>query len=138
MDELARALQPVLLKMVDQLADRVHDALNYFLQDYYAGYDPTSYQRTKDLLYSAVKVDARPYRGGVKASVYIDYDALNNYSGVTGYQVVKWSNEGKHGGIEVDHKPHVWDDTMDETVNNGELLRLAVEYLKSQGISVRT
>lgn len=137
MDELARALQPVLLKMVDQLADRVHDALNYFLQDYYAGYDPTSYQRTKDLLYSAVKVGAKPYRGGVKASVYIDYDALNNYSGVTGYQVVKWSNEGKHGGIEVDHKPHVWDDTMDETVNNGELLKLAVEYLKSKGFSVR-
>lgn len=138
MDELARALQPVLLKTVDKLADRVYKTLNYFLQDYYAGYDPTSYQRTKDLLYSAVKVDAKPYRGGVKASVYIDYDALNNYSGVTGYQVVKWSNEGKHGGIEVDHKPHVWDDTMDETVNNGELLRLAVEYLKSQGISVRT
>lgn len=138
MDELARALQPVLLRTVDKLADRVYKTLNYFLQDYYAGYDPTSYQRTKDLLYSAVKVDAKPYRGGVKASVYIDYDALNNYSGVTGYQVVKWANEGLHGGMEVDHKPRVWDDTMDETVNNGELLRLAVEYLKSQGISVRT
>ena len=138
MDELARVLQPVMLKMVDQLADRVYETLNYFLQDYYSGYSPSSYQRTKDMLYSAVKVDAHPYRGGAKASVYIDYDALNSYRGVTGYQVVKWADDGKHGGMEVDHKPHVWHDTIDNTVNNGELLKLAVEYLKSHGISVRT
>lgn len=131
-------MQPVLLKMTDQLADRVYETLNYFLQDYYSGYKPSSYQRTKDFLYSAVKVEAKPYKGGVKASVYIDYDSMNSYSGVTGYQVAKWSNEGYHGGIEVDHKPHVWDDTMDETVNNGELLKLAIDYLKSHGISVRT
>ena len=137
MDELARALQPVMQKVVDKLADRVHETLNYFLQDYYSGYNPSNYQRTKDLLYSAVKVDSRPYKGGVKASVYIDYDALNNYKGVTGFQVIKWANEGKHGGMETNHKPHVWQDTMDETVNNGELLRLAVEYLRAQGIPVR-
>ena len=62
---------------------------------------------------------------------------MNSYKGVTGYQVVKWSNEGLHGGMEVDHKPHVWQDTIDNTVNNGELLKLAVEYLKSKGFSVR-
>ena len=61
-DELAKAMQPVLLKMVDQLADRVHETLNYFLEDYYSGYEPSSYQRTKDFLYSAVKVDAHPYK----------------------------------------------------------------------------
>lgn len=137
MDELAKALQPTLLKMIDGLADRVHETLNYFLQDYYSGYEPSSYQRTKDFLYSAVKVDARPYKGGVRASVYIDYDSMNSYKNVTGYQVAKWSNEGLHGGIAVDHKPHVWDDTMNETVKNGELLRLAIEYLKSRGFSVR-
>lgn len=137
MKELAKAMQPTLIKLNDKLADRAHETLNYFLQDYYSGYDPVSYQRTKDFLYSAVKVDAKPYKGGVKASVYIDYDALDSYKGVTGYQVVKWSDEGLHGGMEVDHKPHVWQDTMDNTVNNGELLKLAVEYLKSKGFSVR-
>ncbi len=30
--------------------------------------------------------------------------------------MAKWANEGLHGGIEVDYKPHVWDDTMDGTV----------------------
>lgn len=138
MNELAKALQPVMLKMVDQLADRVYETLNYFLQDYYSGYEPSSYQRSKDFLFSAVKVDAHPYKGGVRASVYIDYDSLTGYRNVTGYQVAKWADEGKHGGIEVDHKPHVWQDTMDNTVNNGDLLKLAVEYLKSKGFSVRS
>ncbi len=137
MNELAKALQPVMLKMVDQLAERVYETLNYFLLDYYAGYEPSSYQRTKDFLFSAVKIDAQPYKGGVRASVYIDYDALDGYRGVSGYQVVKWGNEGSHGGMEVDHKPHVWDDTMRETIENGELLKLAVDYLKSKGFSVR-
>ena len=31
MKELNKALQPVLLKMVDQLAERVYEMLNYFL-----------------------------------------------------------------------------------------------------------
>ena len=137
MKELNKALQPVMMGMVDKLADRMYETLNYFLQDYYAGYDPSSYQRTLEFLHSAVKVEAQPYKGGVRARVYIDYDSLDSYKNVSGYQAVKWSNEGKHGGIEVDHKPHVWQDTMDNTVNNGELLRLAVEYLKSHGISVR-
>ena len=137
MNELNKALQPVMLKMVDQLAERVYETLNYFLLDYYKGYEPSSYQRTKDFLYSAVKVDAEPYNGGVRACVYIDYDSMNGYRGVTGYQVAKWADDGLHGGMEVDHKPHVWQDTIDNTVNNGELLKLAVEYLKSQGISVK-
>lgn len=137
MKELAKALQPTLLKMTDQLADRVYETLNYFLLDYYAGYEPSSYQRTKDFLYSAVKVDAQPYKGGVKASVYIDYESMDDYVNATGFQVATWANQGKHGGLSVKHKPHVWDDTMDQTVNNGTLLKMAIEYLKSQGISVR-
>lgn len=137
MKELSKALQPTLLKLTDQLADRVYETLNYFLQDYYAGYEPSSYQRTKDFLFSAVKVDAEPYKGGVRASVYIDTDSMNNYENVSGLQVAKWSNEGLHGGMEVDHKPHVWQDTMDMTANNGELFKLAAEYLRSKGFSVR-
>lgn len=138
MKELNKALQPVMKGMVDKMAERVYETLNYFLEDYYAGYDPVSYQRTKDFLFSAIKVDAQPYKGGVRACVYIDTDAMNSYRNVSGYQVAKWANEGLHGGMEVGHRSHVWDDTMDETVNNGELLSLAMEYLKSKGFSVRT
>lgn len=134
---LQKALQPVITKMVNELATRVYETLNYYLDDYYTGWTSESYRRTKDFLYSAVKTEVKPYNGGVKASVYIDYESMNNYVNVTGYQVAKWANEGLHGGLEVSHKPHVWDDTMDNTINNNSLLELAVEYLKSRGISVR-
>lgn len=137
MKQLQKALMPTMANMTGVLAERVYETLNYFLQDYYSGYEPSSYQRTRDFLYSAVKVEAQPYKGGVRARVYIDYNSLDSYRSVSGYQVAKWANEGLHGGMEVDHKPHVWQDTIDNTVNNGELLRLAVEYLKNHGISVR-
>jgi len=138
MNELQKALQPVMLKMMDTLAERVYETLNYFLNDYYTGWTPESYRRTEAFLRSAVKVEAKPYRGGVKASVYIDYESLDEYVNATGFEVAQWANTGLHGGLSVSHKPHVWDDTLDNTVNNGELLRLAIEYLRSQGFSVRT
>ena len=47
MDQLAKALQPVMVKMVDELAERVYQTLNYFLQEYYTGWEPSSY-RMKD------------------------------------------------------------------------------------------
>lgn len=137
MDELAKALQPTMLNMVNKLADNVYKTLNYFILDYYQGWKPEYYRRTEDFLRSAVKVDAEPYRGGVRASVYIDYESMNNYVDATGFEVATFANTGTHGGLSVNHKPHVWDDTMDETVDNGTLLKMAMEYLKSKGFSVR-
>ena len=137
MDDLAKALQPTMLNMVNKLADNVYETLNYFILDYYQGWKPEYYRRTEDFLRSAVKVDAEPYRGGIRASVYIDYESMNNYVDATGFEVATFANTGTHGGLSVNHKPRVWDDTMREKVENGELLRLAVEYLRSRGISVR-
>lgn len=72
------------------------------------------------------------------AFVYIDYYSMDNYVNVTGFQVATWANTGLHGGLSVNHKLHVCGDIMDATVKNGELLRLAIQYLRSKGISVRT
>lgn len=107
MVQLEKALQPMLIKMVDELAERVYETLNYFLYEYYEGWEPSVYKRTEDFLRSAVKVYAKPYRGGVKASVYIDYESMDNYVNATGYQVAQWANTGSHGGLSVSHKPHV-------------------------------
>lgn len=137
MRDLEKAIQPVLVNMVDQMADRVYKTLNYFLKEYYTGWTPSSYRRTKDFLYSAVKVEARSYRGGAKAVVYIDYESMDNYVNATGFQVATWANTGLHGGLSVSHKPHVWDDTLENTIDNGSLLQLAIQYLRSQGFSVR-
>lgn len=138
MDELAKALQPAMIGMVDELAERVYQTLNHFLREYYNSYDPKSYRRQYDFLRSAVKVEPKVKGNKVVASVYIDTDSMDNYYNAAGYQVAQWANQGLHGGLDTNSKtPHVWDDTMDETVNNGELLKLAVQYLKSKGFSVR-
>lgn len=137
MEELAKALQPVMVGMVGELTNRVEQTLNYFLQEYYNSYDPKSYSRQYDFLVSAVKVEPRIKGNTVEAFVYIDTEAMDNYYNASGYQVATWANQGKHGGLDTgNNTPHVWDDTMDETVNNGELLKLAIEYLKKKGFSV--
>lgn len=138
LNELEKALMPAMKGMVDKLAERVYEILNYFLQEYYDDYDPKSYRRQYDFLRSAVKVESKIQGNKVVASVYIDTDSMDNYYNATGEQVAKWANEGLHGGMVTSSKtPRVWDDTIDETVRNGELLKLAVEYLRSKGFSVR-
>lgn len=139
MNQLQAALMPTMVKMVDQLAERVYETLNYFLQEYYNSYDPKSYRRQYDFLRSAVKVEPKIEGNKVTALVFIDTESMDNYYNATGLQVAQWSDQGLHGGLNTgSNTPHVWQDTMDNTVNNGELLKLAVDYLKGKGFSVRT
>ena len=139
MDQLQAALMPAMTRMVDELAERVYETLNYFLQEYYNSYDPKSYRRQYDFLRSAVKVEPKITGSRVIASVYTDTDYMDNYYNASGYQVALWANKGLHGGLHTgNNTPHVWDDTMKETVDNGELLKLAIDYLKSEGFSVST
>ena len=138
MNELQAVLMPTMTKMVDQLAERVYETLNYFLQEYYNSYDPKSYSRQYDFLRSAVKVEPKIVGNKVTAAVFIDEDYMDNYYNATGHQVASWANQGLHGGLDTGNStPHVWDDTMKTTVENGELLKLAMDYLKSKGFSVR-
>ena len=133
-DELEKALQPTMQKMVDGMTNRVYQTLNFFLQMYYNSYDPIYYRRQYDFLRSGFKVDARIVRGKAVASVYIDVDYMSNYYGVTGQQVATWANGGKNLASTT---PRVWDETIANTVDNGAFLRDAVDYLRSQGFTVR-
>lgn len=122
MKELNKALQPVMMGMVDKMAERVEQTLNYFLQEYYNSYDPVYYRRLYDFLHSAIKTEPKVIGNKVVASVYIDTDSMDNYYEATGEEVATWANQGTHGGtIRGNNTPHVWDDTMRETVDNGEL-----------------
>lgn len=80
-DELQIALMPEIKKMVDVLTQRVYEILNFFLQEYYNSYDPTSYRRQYDFLRSAVRVDSRIRGSKAEAYVYIDYNAIMNPRG---------------------------------------------------------
>ena len=74
---------------------------------------------------------------GVRLFVYIDYNSIDDYVNAAGFQVAEWADTSLHGGMEEKHKPHVWRDTINETVSNGSLLDMAVQYLRSQGIAVQ-
>ncbi len=138
MNELAAAMMPYMESMVEQMAERVYQTLNYFLQEYYNSYSPEYYRRQYDFLRSAVKVEPKRVGNRVVASVYIDYDSMDNYYNASGYEVTSWANQGLHGGLDVgNNTPHVWDDTIENTITNGELLKMAIKYLKSKGFSVR-
>ena len=138
MNELSAALMPMLKNVVGEMTDRVYVTLNYFLQEYYNSYDPVSYRRQYDFLRSAVKVEPKVSGNKVTACVYIDIDAMGDYRNASGYQVASWANKGLHGGKSVGNKtPHVWDDTIENTIQNGELLKLAVNYLRSKGFAVQ-
>lgn len=84
MKDLEKALQPVMLGMVDELAERVYETLNYFLQEYYNSYNPKSYKRQFDFLRSAIKVEPQIKGNKVTASVFIDIDSMDNYYNATG------------------------------------------------------
>ena len=137
-NDLSKIMQSVLVGLVDQLANRVYETLNFFLQSYYDSYNPVSYRRQYDFLRSAIKVKGRMSRGKAVAYVYIDTESMSNYYNATGYQVATWANEGLHGGLNVGTSPHVWDETLACTIEDGTLLKEAISYLKSQGISVST
>lgn len=138
MDELATALLPLMSDMVGELSNRVYETLNHFLQEYYNSYNPKSYRRQYDFLRSAVKVEPKIRGNTVTAYVYIDTDSMDSYYNATGQQVVTWANQGLHGGLDVGSgTPHVWDDTVKNTIDNGALLKLAINYLKSKGIQVQ-
>ena len=138
MGDLQKALMPTMANMVDGMADRVYETLNFFLQEYYNSYNPVSYRRQYDFLRSAVKVKPKIVGNKVVALVYIDTDSMDNYYSASGYQVANWANQGLHGGLDVgNNTPHVWNDTMDTTINNGELLKLAIQYLKSKGFTIK-
>lgn len=137
MNDLEKAMKPVLENMVNEMNERVYETLNHFLMDYYKSYTPTSYQRTKALLYSGTKIEAKPCIGGYRAVVYMDTDAMDNYYQASGKQVATWANEGLHGGyIEGHNTPHIWDDTMENTIDKGELMKMAKDYLRKAGFTV--
>ena len=92
MKDLEKALQPVLVNMVDELTERVYETLNYFLQEYYNSYNPKSYRRQFDFLRSAVRVKPKIKGSKVTASVYIDTESMDNYCNAIGVKVIQWAN----------------------------------------------
>ncbi|MCD8018697.1 MAG: hypothetical protein LUF92_03675 [Clostridiales bacterium] len=135
--QLKSTFHSVAVGMINQLTDEVYNCLQHYLNDYYSGWTPDMYERTYAFLSSGVKVDAHMEGDTCVAKVYIDCNKLNYNARITGFDVATWANTGFHGGLSVSHQPHVWRDTMNDTLNNGTLINMAVAYLKAHGFNVR-
>ncbi len=137
-DELSSSIQLIMKDMIDRMAKKVYETLNFYLKMYYESYTPQYYRRQYDFLHSAIKVNAKVIRNQIVAYVYIDTDFMSQYYQASGIQVADWANQGLHGGQKLGiNTPHVWNDTMRDMVENDVLLNEAVAYLKSKGFMVR-
>lgn len=133
-------LEVVLLEQCRQLCEfasnEVYEAINFFLAQYYSEWQPKYYQRSYDFLHSAFKTEVKKVGKGYQAIVGIDYESLNNYEDASGWDIVNWSNQSLHGGLDVGTDTRVWDDAMDSTINSGQLLADCITYLRGKGFKI--
>lgn len=139
MAELEKLLLEQCRQLCELAANEVYEAINFFLAQYYSeDWEGRSYQRTEEFLHSAFKTNVKRVGNGYQAEVGIDYESLDSYYAATGYQVVNWSNMGLHGGIDVGTDTHVFDDAIDVTINNGQLLKDCIAFLRGKGFKIIT
>lgn len=125
-------------KTLTEGAEYIQMLITSFISQYYWEYYPKRYDRTGQFLESCVRSEI--YFEGKSAfiDIYIDYQDLH-YKIKNPYQVVKWANQGLHGGYDpnVDHPEifvrytHFWDDAM-EVLDEGrdQILEDFVEWIK--------
>lgn len=122
----------------------VFDIIQDFLEQFYADYDPSLYERTEQLLRSLVKGTIQPSAKGYVVDVYFDIGSLNYVTGnqPTGEQVMAAASQGLHGAIGSDllyvhgnTGVGVWNDALQ--VLNAEAVRILRDRLIEQGIPIR-
>jgi len=133
--DLENYMKKLAKQVCDYASNIVYEAINYYLDKYYQEFNPVSYRRTEQLLRSAFKTKSVWSGNSWTAEVGIDYESLD-YSDATGYQVLTWANEELHGGLDVGTDTHVYDDAIDNTVRNGQLLEDIIKYIQDKGIKV--
>jgi len=137
MAELEKMLLEQCRQACEFAANEVYESINYFLNQYYSEWSPSSYQRSYDLLHSAFKTTIKKVGNGYQAVVGIDYESLDNYRDTSGFQVVKWANtKGIHGGLDVSSEgadTAVWDDMIESTITSGQLIKDCEVFLKGKG-----
>jgi hypothetical protein len=146
--------------MLEKTRNKIYEAINLSIIEYYKEYKPKKYIRTYRFLDSLVKTEIKKHGREMYCEVKIDEDYLRyTYpppstiaSGsypqcygrdATGYDVVSWANRqfpndeepgGNHGyTVDWGREDGFWDLSVEEL---GDILLLLKENLKNQGIHV--
>lgn len=100
---------------------------------------PAVYQRTYELLNSAIKTEIVKHRNMYYCEVKIDEDYLHHQyiGGATGLQVITWNEEnGSHGGVVAgEHK--IWTEMLQNLKLQGGILTIFKIKLRQRHIKVR-
>ena len=146
--------------MLEKTRDKVYEAINLSINEYYKEFHPFRYERSYRFLRSLVKTEIKVKGNELYCEVKIDEDYLNyaypypnkfnpsypqDYDGryATGYDIVSWANRkfpndnetgGNHGyTVDTGRDEGFWDSAMKEI---GDILELMKKNLKSMGINV--
>ena len=130
--------------------DKAYVIIKRFLYQFYSEYDPTVYERTRQLLESLVQSRIVSDGKGYKAEIYFDVDGLNYVTGgqPTGEQVMAAATQGLHGAIgdipnsdkkfkyvDIGNGTKIWEDPIKKL--NAEAIDILVGMLRTEGIPIK-
>ena len=138
--DLFKAMQSVTEKALDETADYIHNLIQDFVNQWYADYDPTQYQRTFQLLNCVTRTHIRKIGDKRKVYIYLDTAQLNYNTDTQG--VLEAANNGLHGSIYnhfEDGNTHyrLWSDGVQEIENNELLFKAFEDFMKQHGINIK-
>lgn len=159
LDQLAKALEPKIIATLELVAEDVKKEIDEYLGKYYSEYMPIYYSRT-DQLRDCCKIGKTKVSGNkISIEVYLDVDLLNYITkGADPYKSLVSANSGLHGGwnpsnTSIGQVPwsqissndgsrygsgiQIWEEPMDELLDNGKLVELFKKHAKARGLNIR-
>ena len=126
--ELEKELTKRTKKAVSNVREKIYDIINRKLYEYYGEYTPEQYERTKQILYSLVRISTA---NGMGFKVYFDYNGIK-------YKTGDWGTPDVYKNVLTTglHTPsvsgtNVWVESKEEIGDITELIR---KELIAQGI----
>ena len=159
LNDLAKALEPKIKATLEFVADDVKKEINDTLDEYYTEYSPIYYSRTEQMR-DCCKIGKTKMNGNrISIEVYLDVDSLHyRTKGADPYKSLVSANSGLHGGFDPSNTSsgqvpwdvissnngsrhgsgtQIWEEPMQELIDNGKLVELFKKYAKARGLNIK-
>lgn len=160
MNDLAKALEPKVMEILDLVAEDVKREIDDALGKYYDEYDPVYYTKRTHQLRNCCKIGSVKMNGNnFSVEIYLDIDSLDyETEGADPYKTVVSSASGLHGGwnpsnISAGQVPweqissndgsrhgsgtQIWEEPMHELIDNGKLIESFKRHAKARGLNIK-